>query len=110
MGDEKKKSVEYSKLLVSLITITYFIGLVIGGYAVIKSTEELSTYLAYIGGVVAITIPFYVWKAKSENVIKLKANYPENIAEQIIRPEEPELPQEMEMQFNDPVDGPEGGI
>jgi O-antigen/teichoic acid export membrane protein len=110
MSDEKKKSIEYSKLLVSLITITYFIGLVIGGYVVVKSAEELSTYLAYIGGVVAITIPFYVWKAKSENVIKLKANYPETIAEKIIRPEEPELPQEMEMQLNDPVEGAEGGI
>lgn len=67
-----KHRIEYSKLLVSIITLTYFVGLIVGVYVVISNPSELSTLLMFIGGVVGVTIPFYVWKAKSENILKIK--------------------------------------
>lgn len=53
------------------VVITYFIGVALGVYAIIKDPTNVGMVLGYIGGVVAVGIGFYSWKAKAENIIKL---------------------------------------
>lgn len=70
----KRKKYEFSKVIMALVMITYFIGMIVGGYAVLKNTEQLQYFLAYIGAQVAVAIGFYAWKARGENVEKIRGN------------------------------------
>jgi len=79
-----KKKFEFSKLIICCLTITYFVGLVVGCIITLENPDQLSTYLTYIGGVVGITVPFYIWKAKAENILKIQKENPEEIANKII--------------------------
>lgn len=72
----EKKKFEFSKLIICCLTVTYFVGLIIGSIAVIQDPTQLTAFLTYIGGVVGITIPFYIWKAKNENVLKIQNDHP----------------------------------
>lgn len=58
------------KMMVGVM-ITYFIGVIAGGIAVFLLNASLDAWLMYIGGVAAVGVAFYSWKAKAENVIKL---------------------------------------
>ena len=53
------------------VVITYFIGVALGVYAIIKDPTNVGMVLGYIGGVAAVGIGFYSLKAKAENRIKL---------------------------------------
>lgn len=53
------------------VVITYFIGVALGVYAIIKDQTNVGMVLGYIGGVAVVGIGFYSWKAKAENIIKL---------------------------------------
>ena len=73
------KKFEFSKLLLGTVMGTYFIGLFVGVYAVLRilmlhpddAVMALSSVLGYIGAPVAVAIAFYSWKAKHENVAKI---------------------------------------
>ena len=54
------------------VVITYFIGVALGVYAIIKDPTNVGMVLGYIGGVAAVGIGFYSWKAKAENTIKIR--------------------------------------
>ena len=67
----KGKKVEFSKLVVALVMLTYFIGIIIGGIVVLMGAyDQLTGYLTFIGTATATTIGFYCWKAKNENIHK----------------------------------------
>ena len=68
-----RKKVEFIKLVMA----TYFLGVAVGVKIVLEHPEELGTLLTYIGAPTATVIIFYAWKAKAENVIKIKKNNPE---------------------------------
>lgn len=44
---------------------------------VTKDFYQLSVLLTFVGGVTAAAVAFYCWKAKAENLLKIKAAYPE---------------------------------
>jgi hypothetical protein len=67
-----KKKFEFSKMLAVNLLISYYAGIFIGVFSVIKDSTNVSYLLTYIGGVVGIGLPFFLWKAKAENVIKIK--------------------------------------
>ena len=70
-----KSKVEFSKLMVGSVMLTYFFGVFLGAVVVItKSPDQLGIYLGYIGAPTATAIGFYAWKAKNENLIKIKQN------------------------------------
>lgn len=71
------RKVEFSKLFLSAVLFTYFIGVVIGVWAVVIDISQLGVLLAYIGTPTATAIGFYSWKAKAENVVKIKKANPE---------------------------------
>ena len=62
------------------VVITYFVGVVLGVYAIIKDPANVGMVLGYIGGVAAVGIGFYSWKAKAENIIKLSKKQLDKLA------------------------------
>lgn len=68
---------EFSKLFLSAVLFTYFVGVVVGVWAVVIDLSQLGVLLAYIGTPTATAIGFYSWKAKAENVVKIKQANPE---------------------------------
>ena len=62
------------------VVITYFIGVALGVYAIIKDPTNVGMVLGYIGGVAAVGIGFYSWKAKAENIIKLSKKQLDKLA------------------------------
>ena len=60
--------------------VTYFIGLFFAMYAVNKilmdypdwAIQALISLFGYIGAPISISIGFYSWKARAENIMKIK--------------------------------------
>lgn len=73
-GKEKqnRRKIEFSKLVLSAVLFTYFVGFGVGIWAVINDTSQLGVFFAYVGTPTATVIGFYSWKAKAENVVKIK--------------------------------------
>ena len=72
-----RKKVDFRKLVLMLVLASYFLGVAVGVKIVLAYPEQLGTLLAYIGAPTATVIIFYAWKAKAENVIKIKKNNPD---------------------------------
>lgn len=68
---------EFSKLILSAVLLTYFAGFGVGLWAVVVDISQLGVFLAYVGTPTATAIGFYSWKAKAENVVKIKQANPE---------------------------------
>ena len=74
-GTDRK--IEFSKLVLSAVLLTYFAGFGLGFWAVLIDLSQLGVFLAYVGTPTATVIGFYSWKAKAENVVKIKQAHPE---------------------------------
>ena len=72
MKVKTKKKLEFSKLILSFVLFTYFIGVYVGIKAVSVDVNQLAVLLTFIGTPTASAIGFYCWKAKNENVLKIK--------------------------------------
>lgn len=70
------RKIEFSKLVLSAVLLTYFAGFIVGARAVILDPNQLGVFLAYVGTPAATAIGFYSWKAKAENVVKIKQANP----------------------------------
>lgn len=68
---------EFSKIVLVLVLLTYFVGVFIGVKISLIDISQLGVLLAYIGTPTAAAIGFYCWKAKAENLIKIKKENPE---------------------------------
>ena len=67
-----------TKVLLFSIILTYYIAFAVGVWVVIfKDVYQLGTLLTFTGGVTAAAVAFYCWKAKAENLLKIKAGNPE---------------------------------
>ena len=77
----KKKRVEFSKIMLSLVMATYFIGLKYGMDIVdrVRTDAAICGLFSYIGAPVAAAIGFYCYKAKNENVEKIKMSRSDDI-------------------------------
>jgi len=76
--EEKRtaRKIEFSKLFLSAVLLTYFVGFGIAVWAVTIDISQLGVFLAYVGTPTATAIGFYSWKAKAENVVKIKQAHP----------------------------------
>lgn len=82
MADKKKdKKFEFSKVILALVILSYFIGLGFGMFVILKVLDtgsvayisaSLCGLFSYIGAPVATAIGFYSNKAKAENIEKIK--------------------------------------
>lgn len=68
---------EFSKIVLVLVLLTYFVGVFIGVKVSLIDVSQLAALLAYIGTPTAAAIGFYCWKAKAENIVKIKKDNPE---------------------------------
>lgn len=66
------RKTECSKLVLWAVLCTYFAGFGVGVWAVVLDASQLGVFLAYVGTPTATVIGFYSWKAKAENVVKIK--------------------------------------
>ncbi len=67
-----------TKVLLFSILLTYYIAFAAGVWVVIfKDIYQLGTLLTFTGGVTAAAVAFYCWKAKAENLLKIKAGNPD---------------------------------
>ncbi|MBU5438273.1 hypothetical protein KQI42_09650 [Tissierella sp. MSJ-40] len=73
----KKKKFEFSKTILLLVLSTYFVGVFVGVKIVFIDFSQLGVVLAFIGTPTAAAIAFYCWKAKAENILKIKQENPE---------------------------------
>lgn len=74
--ERDRRKIEFSKLVLSAVLLTYFAGFIVGARAVILDPNQLGVFLAYVGTPAATAIGFYSWKAKAENVVKIKQANP----------------------------------
>lgn len=73
---KEAKKIEFSKIVLLSVLATYFVGLYVGIKVVFIDVTQLGVFLAYIGTPTAIAIGFYSWKAKAENIVKIKKANP----------------------------------
>lgn len=73
---QNRRKIEFSKLVLSAVLVSYFVGFGLGFWAVIVDPSQLGVFLAYVGTPTATVIAFYSWKAKAENVVKIKQAHP----------------------------------
>ena len=77
MNGKKKKGFEFSKLILLAVMVLYFIAVCIGVRLSFLDYTQYSTLAMLVGAPTATAIGFYSWKAKAENVVKLKKENPE---------------------------------
>lgn len=75
--EKKKKHFEFSKLVLLSVMILYFFAAGVGIAISLVDYTQYSTLAVLVGAPTAAAIGFYSWKAKAENVIKIKKENPE---------------------------------
>ena len=75
--EKSKRKIEFSKLILALVLLPYFYGVHIGAKIVTLDVSQLAVFLGFIAAPTATAIGFYAWKAKAENMAKIRKAYPE---------------------------------
>ena len=79
--EKSKRKLEFSKLILALVLLPYFYAVHIGAKVVLLDISQLAVYLGFITAPTATAIGFYAWKAKAENMVKIRKANPEETAE-----------------------------
>lgn len=67
-----------TKIVLFSILMTYYTAFAVGVWVVIvKDAYQLSALLTFVGSITAAAVAFYCWKAKAENLLKIKAANPD---------------------------------
>lgn len=79
LTDKKKKfkMPNFTKLVLVAVLLTYFVGLYIGIKIVLIDYSQFGVLATYIATPTTTVIALYCWKAKAENLVKIKQGYPE---------------------------------
>lgn len=73
---EKKEKLNFTKSVLVAVLFTYFIGLVIGIKVSLTDFSQFGVLATYIAAPTTTVIALYCWKAKAENLVKIKQGYP----------------------------------
>jgi len=71
-----KKKTEFSKLILFLVMLTYFITVGVGIKLSLIDPAQFSTLALLVGAPTATALGFYAWKARTENMIKIEKAQP----------------------------------
>ena len=77
VGKKKFTPPNFTKLVLVAVLLTYFIGLYIGIKIVLIDYSQFGVFATYIATPTTTVIALYCWKAKAENLVKIKQGYPE---------------------------------
>lgn len=75
--NRKKFKPNFTKTVLVAVLFTYFVGFVIGIKIVFIDFEQFGVLATYIAAPTTTVIALYCWKAKAENLVKIKKGYPE---------------------------------
>ena len=67
----------FTKFVLITVLFTYFVGLYIGIKVTLIEYSQFGVLATYIATPTTTVIALYCWKAKAENIIKIKKGYPE---------------------------------
>lgn len=78
-GKAKKKipKPNFTKAVLVAVLFTYFVGLYIGIKVTLMDYSQFGVLATYIATPTTTVIALYCWKAKAENIIKIKKGNPE---------------------------------
>lgn len=72
------KKITTTKVVLFSILFTYYAAFVLAMYVIIfRDVSELPNLLTFVGGATVFAVAFYCWKAKAENLEKIKNRSPE---------------------------------
>lgn len=74
---KSEKKISFTKFISLIVLCSYFVGVMAGVYVVIKDNSQFGILATYIATPTTAIITLYCWKAKAENMVKLKQGYPE---------------------------------
>lgn len=74
---KKIKMPNFTKLVLVAVLLTYFLGLYIGIKVTLLDYSQFGVLATYIATPTTTVIALYCWKAKAENILKIKQGYPE---------------------------------
>lgn len=74
---KEEKKMNFTKIIFVAILFTYLIGVGAGVYVVVQDCGQFGILATYIATPTTAIITLYCWKAKAENMIKMKQGYPE---------------------------------
>ena len=74
---KKKAKPNFTKAVLVAVLFTYFIGLAIGIKVTLADFSQFGVLATYIAAPTTTVIALYCWKAKAENLVKIKQGYPE---------------------------------
>ena len=74
---ENKVKPNFTKAVLVAVLFTYFIGLAIGIRVTLTDFSQFGVLATYIAAPTTTVIALYCWKAKAENLVKIKKGYPE---------------------------------
>ena len=72
-----KRHHNFTKVILVIILLSYFMGVAAGVYVTMHDYSQFGTLAAYIAAPTTMIITLYCWKAKAENMVKLKQGFPE---------------------------------
>lgn len=76
-GKKKIQKPNFTKAVLVAVLFTYFVGLFIGIKITLIDYSQFGVLATYIATPTTTVIALYCWKAKAENIIKIKQGYPE---------------------------------
>lgn len=76
-GKKKLPKLNFTKVVLVAVLFTYFVGLYIGIKVTLIDYSQFGVLATYIATPTTTVIALYCWKAKAENIIKIKKGYPE---------------------------------
>ena len=71
------KRITTTKVALLAVMLTYIIAFAVAVYMVLCRDAPLSDLLTYTGAVAGVAVAFYCWKAKAENLEKIKKSFPD---------------------------------
>jgi hypothetical protein len=74
--EKPKKKIEFSKLILIIVMLSYFITVGVGIKLSLIDPTQFSTLAMLVGAPTATALGFYTWKARTENMIKFKQRNP----------------------------------
>lgn len=75
--EQEREKISFTKAVLSVVLLTYFVGLVVGIYVTMKDYSQFGVLATYVATPTTTVIALYCWKSKAENMIKLKKYFPE---------------------------------
>lgn len=75
-GSRKLPKPNFTKAVLVAVLCTYFVGLYVGIRVMLIDYSQFGVLATYIAAPTTTVIALYCWKAKAENIIKIKQGHP----------------------------------